>query len=133
MDSVTDNDKFGMGVKKAFRPEWLDSENALFVNKLNYCAKHFEPTHKLVSFCFFIETFQTQKLKTVVFDDHKIQLDDLEMKLRDIKEEHTYQLHRLENMETNLPKMIREMIDYYTEQKLQPKFDGLVNKEQLKE
>ena len=54
MDSeknVTDNqfEKFNFNVKKAFRPEWLDSENALFVNKLNYCAKHFEPTHKLVS------------------------------------------------------------------------------------
>ena len=50
-NNVTDNkfNEFNMGVKKAYRPEWLDSENGLFVNKLNYCAKHFETTHKLVS------------------------------------------------------------------------------------
>jgi hypothetical protein len=55
------------------------------------------------------------------------------MKLRDIKEEHNYQYQRIESIEKNLPKMIREMIDYYTEQKLQPKFDGLVDKDMLKE
>ena len=53
--NVTDNyEQFNMGVKKAFRPEWLDSENALFINKLNYCAKNFEPTHKLVSFFIYL-------------------------------------------------------------------------------
>lgn len=34
-----------MGVKRAFRPEWLDSENGIFINNLNYCAKHFAETH----------------------------------------------------------------------------------------
>mgnify|MGYP001050689773 CR=1 FL=1 len=52
--NVTDSKKgdLNIGVKKSFRPEWLDSENSLFINKLNYCAKHFEPTHNLVSFHF---------------------------------------------------------------------------------
>lgn len=38
-----------MGVKKAFRPEWLAAENKLFINKLNFVAKHYEQTHKSVS------------------------------------------------------------------------------------
>jgi len=34
-----------MGVKRAFRPEWLDSENGIFINNLNYCAKNYAETH----------------------------------------------------------------------------------------
>ena len=54
--NVTDNqfEMFNISVKKAFRPEWLDAENTLFINKLNYCAKNFEPTHKLVSVSFYL-------------------------------------------------------------------------------
>jgi len=50
-------------------------------------------------------------------------LDDLEMKLRDLKEEHTNSRVKLDSMENNLPKMIRDMIDFYTDQKLNPRFD----------
>ena len=42
-------DEFALGVKKKFRPDWLNSENCIFINKLNYAAKHFETTHKSVS------------------------------------------------------------------------------------
>jgi hypothetical protein len=55
------------------------------------------------------------------------------MKIRDLKEEHYHTHSKLENIEQSLPKMIREMIDYYTDQKLQPKFDDLVNKDQLRD
>lgn len=37
------------------------------------------------------------------------------MKLRDLKEEHSFTRSKLDSMEGNLPKMIREMIEYYTE------------------
>jgi len=30
-----------MGVKKAVRPDYLDSENAIFINKLNFVAKNY--------------------------------------------------------------------------------------------
>jgi len=42
-------DEFALGVKKKFRPDWLDSENAIFINKLNHAAKHFDSAHKSVS------------------------------------------------------------------------------------
>lgn len=41
--------EFALGVKQKYRPEWLDSENALFINKLNFVAKHYESTHAEVS------------------------------------------------------------------------------------
>ena len=33
-----------LGVKRTYRPDWLDSENKLFINELNFCAKHFKET-----------------------------------------------------------------------------------------
>lgn len=30
-----------MGVKKNYRPDWLDSENTMFINKLNNTTKNF--------------------------------------------------------------------------------------------
>jgi len=41
--------EFAMGVKKAFRPDWLEEENKLFINNLNFVAKHFEDTYNSVS------------------------------------------------------------------------------------
>lgn len=35
---------------------------------------------------------------------------------------------KLDSMENNLPRMIREMIDYYSDQKLNPKFEKYLQK-----
>ena len=40
-----DADRFDdvyMGVKKAYRPDWLTNENKIFVNKLNFVCKNFD-------------------------------------------------------------------------------------------
>ena len=55
-------------------------------------------------------------------------MDDQELKLRDLTEEHLHTRTKLDSMESNLPRMIREMIDYYSDQKLNPKFDKLLSK-----
>lgn len=55
-------------------------------------------------------------------------MDDQELKLRDLTEEHLHTRTKLDSMESNLPRMIREMIDYYSDQKLNPKFDKLISK-----
>ena len=39
-------DEAMMGIKKAYRPDYLDSENTLFINKLNFVTKHFEDTYR---------------------------------------------------------------------------------------
>lgn len=97
-------DEFAMGVKKKFRPDWLDSENTIFINKLNFLTNNFEDTHKSV-----------KSLKTTVYRDHKLSIEELEIKAREISEEHTHTRCKLDSMENNLPRMIREMIDYYAE------------------
>ena len=38
-----------MGVKRKYRPDWLDSENKLFINKLNFVAKNYDGDHKTLS------------------------------------------------------------------------------------
>ena len=69
-----------MGVKKKYRPEWLDSENTLFINKLNHMAKHYQDDHKAVSFIFI--TLQIKNLKNAVYNLQKPQIHELELALR---------------------------------------------------
>ena len=38
-------DEFGLGLKQKYRPDWLDSENTLFINKLNFVTKIQETTY----------------------------------------------------------------------------------------
>ena len=113
-------DEHAMGVKKSFRPDWLQSENTLFINKLNFVTKNFAETHKT-----------TKQLKTTVSIDHNNRLDDLELKLKDLSEEHLHTRTKLDSMENNLPRMIREMIDYYSDQKLNPRFEACLKKSEF--
>lgn len=123
-------DEFAMGVKRKYRPDWLDSENKLFINKLNHVAKNYDGDHKAVS-AFFILTMQVKNLKNAVYNMHKPQLHELEVNLRDLKEDHKLTRSKLESVEENLPRMVREMIDFYIEQTVMPKFADLVSKENL--
>ena len=48
-----DADRFDeafMGVKKQFRPDWLNHENKMFINKLNFVCKNYDQTYKSVSY-----------------------------------------------------------------------------------
>jgi len=66
-----DQDRFhehALGVKMHYRPDWLDSENKLFINKLNFAAKHYSETHATV-----------KNLKTTCLKDHKLLLDELDI------------------------------------------------------
>ena len=55
-----------MGVKKSYQQDYLETENKLQLNRLNFAAKHFS------------ETFSTvKKLKTTVYEDYKNDIQDL--------------------------------------------------------
>ena len=54
-------------------------------------------------------------MKFTVYKDHAAKLEDLELSLRELKEEHTYTRVKVEGIENTLPKLVREMIDYYTD------------------
>lgn len=121
-------DEFAMGVKKQYRPDWLDSENKLFINKLNYVCKNYDGDHKTVSILVML-TVQIKNLKNAVYTMHKPQLHELEVNLRDLKEDHRLTRSKVESIEENLPRMVREMIDFYIEQSVLPKFANLVSKD----
>lgn len=57
----------------------------------------------------------------------------MEVKAREINEEHTHTRSKLDAMENNLPRMIREMIDYYADQKLNKRFEVYATKKELRE
>ena len=114
--------EIAMGVKKTYRPEWLDDENTIFINKLNFVTQHFEDAHRSV-----------EQLKQTVFTDHKNKFDEFELRVRDNSEQ-IYQLRlSLQTLESNLPQMVREMVDFYGEHKLSPKLDNFVTKSEYKE
>jgi hypothetical protein len=48
------------------RPNWLDSENKIFINKLNFVCEHFEKCNNDV-----------KKLKGIVNKKYALELDDL--------------------------------------------------------
>lgn len=54
-------DEFAMGVKRKFRPDWLDSENTMFINKLNFVTNNYEDTHNIV-----------KGLKTTIYNTYKL-------------------------------------------------------------
>ena len=55
-----------MGVKKSYQQDYLETENKLQLNRLNFAAKNFS------------ETFSTvKKLKTTVYEDYKNDIQDL--------------------------------------------------------
>jgi small-conductance mechanosensitive channel len=73
------------------------------------------------------------KLKTAVYKDHRNRLDDLDAQLRDLKDHASDTKIQVNNIENNLTKMIRELVDFYIDQKVTPKFEGLVTKSMMKE
>ena len=59
-----------MGVKKKYRPEWLDQENRVFINKLNAIVKTYDTDHKTVS-ALLVLTLKTKNLKHAVYNLHR--------------------------------------------------------------
>lgn len=50
-----DMDKPMQAVKKAVRPDWIDSENKIFINKLNFICDNFDKNHEEVSLFFYLK------------------------------------------------------------------------------
>jgi hypothetical protein len=50
-------------------------------------------------------------LKYTVYKDHRQKLDDYEIKIREQREDQVVLKSKVDSMESNLPQMIREMVD----------------------
>lgn len=74
-----------------------------------------------------------KNVKFTVYKEHELRLNEHELALRNLKEEHTHTRVKLESIENSLPKLVREMLDYYAEQKLNPIFDTFVKKTVMKD
>ena len=68
-----------------------------------------------------------------MFKDHKASLEELYFEQKNLKEEQSFMKHRIDGLESNLPKIIREMIDYYTDQKVLPLLSVMAKKTDVKE
>ena len=54
-------------------------------------------------------------MKNAVYQDHKVRLDDLEVKFRMLRDAQADSKIKVQTIEDSLPKMIRELIDFYLE------------------
>lgn len=73
-----------------------------------------------------------KKLKTVVNRTMKTEIDDLGLRIREFSDDFGATKSRVYTMEDNLPKMIREMISFYVDQKFEKRFDLFVTKDDIK-
>ena len=98
---------------------------------MNYCAKNYAEAHNQVCLKFrFLDPFDFKwpNCETLCTKNHKLRLFESELALEQLREEHGYTRSKLETMEDNLPKIIREMIDYHKDTNLAPRLDCLVKK-----
>lgn len=119
--SLPPPDRFSTLVKKEFESDYLNSENKLFINKLNKISATYEATQASVSL-----------LNMTVNKDHKLQLEDQMLQIKDQCEDLKFFKSRLEDVENHLPKMIREMVDYYMEIQVKPQLQIYCTKEEFK-
>jgi len=64
------------GTKEAHRENWLDSDNRIFINKLNHiCENHDKVTKDL------------KGLKTQVYKNHRVEIDDLFIKVKTLTDD----------------------------------------------
>jgi hypothetical protein len=62
----------------------------------------------------------------------KTEIDDLGLRIREFSDDFGATKSRVYTMEDNLPKMIREMISFYVDQKFEKRFDLFVTKDDIK-
>ena len=109
-------------VKKVYRPDWIDAENKLFINKLNFICENFDKNN-----------LDVKKLKNVVFKTHKVEIEELYQKQKDLHDDYMISKDKLLKIEDNMPQMIREMINYCLDQKLENRMQTMVTKTELRE
>ena len=105
------------GTKEAHRENWLDSDNRIFINKLNHiCENHDKVTKDL------------KGLKTQVYKNHKVEIDDLFIKVKTLTDDFKITQNKVDTVQDKLPTTIREMVEYYINNGLDQRLEKLVTK-----
>ena len=91
------------------------------MQRLSYVCKHFK------------SAFEQTNSHTGKLNDVKLVVDDLDLSIRDAKEEIRGLKFRLDTIESSIPKMVRELIDFYAEQKVNPRFENLLTRKEHKD
>ena len=96
----SDEDKL-KNVKISYRPDWLDSENHIFINKLNNMCKSYEKAFEDIG-----------QLKRVVYKTHKLNISELKDDVRNLRDDYVISKEKLSSIEGSIPIMVREMIKF---------------------
>lgn len=108
-------------MKQGVRPDWINSDNQIFINKLNFICENFDKNHEDV-----------KKLRNVVYKTHRLEIEDLYSKTREVADDFKTTKEKVLAMEDNLPKIVREMIAFYIDQRFEKRFDTFLTKDDFK-
>ena len=109
-------------VKIKYRPEWLDTENVVFINKLNKICKTYDKTFEDIS-----------SLKTTTFKTHKINIEELKEDIRELRDDYLVSKQKVNSIEGSISIMVREMVKFFMDQKFEQRLEQFVSKEEFKE
>ena len=102
-----DNEKALKDIRQMVRPNWLDSENKIFINKLNFVCENYEKCHNDV-----------KKLKGTVNKKYALELDDLFNKQKVLNDDYQMTKEKVNTQEKSLPKLINEIVTYQIDLRL---------------
>lgn len=68
----------------------------------------------------------------MVYKTQRLEIEDLFSKTREVVDDFTTTKEKVIAMEDNLPKIVREMIAFYIDQRFEKRFDTFLTKEDFK-
>ena len=69
----------------------------------------------------------------MVYKTHRLELEDLYSKTREVADDFKTTKEKVLAMEENLPKIVRDMIAFYIDQRFEKRFDTFITKEEFKD
>ena len=72
-------------------------------------------------------------LKQRVLKEQRNDIDELQLKMREINDMHSLTKSKMGNLEENMTNAIREMVSYYFDQRVESRLEKFVTADELKE
>ena len=72
-------------------------------------------------------------MKAKVTKEHKVEIDELQIKARELTEAHSLTKAKVASLEENMAAMIREMVNYYFDQRVEARLEKFVTADELKD
>ena len=108
-------------IREKYSADWLDEANKVFINELNYLCRNYKGVFSDI-----------KQLKTKVLEQHQTDIADLQFKINELQDTVTYQKTKVDSLEQNMSTVVREIINYTFDQRVEPRIASFVSQEELR-